>query len=315
MSAPASPESGARRDTLLAIACILGSAFTTIWMQSMIRVASEDMNILQIVFFRNLFGVFVLTPLLLHSGLSAFKTKRLGLMSVRAVVNICAMFAFFYGISVAPLADVSALGFTAPIFATVLAAFFLGETVRFRRWAAILIGFLGAMVIVRPGFSELNQGTVAILGAAMLWASVLLMIRVLGRTESSLTITLYMGLFMAPLSFVPALFVWVWPSWEQLGLYALIALAGTLGQLLIAQALKLGETSVVMPFDFTKLLLAAAAGYLFFGETPTVYTFVGGGMIFVAATYIAVREAELRRGWPGRRSKPPVSGPKISDPG
>lgn len=268
-------------------------AFAT--MHALVRHITQEVHVFEVAFFRNFFAVVALTPMFLRYGFSPLRTKRIGMLTLRGVLNIGAMLAFFYALSVTPLATVSALGFSAPIFATMLAMLLLGEVVRARRWMAIVVGFAGALVIIRPGIIELDYGMLAVLLSSGLWALALMVIKVLGRTESSLTITLYMGLIMTPLSLGPALFVWEWPSWEQLAWLAAVGAVGAIAQWSMTEALRLGDTSEVMPLDFLKLIWAAVIGYLAFGELPDLFTCIGGLMIFGGATYIAIRESEQRR--------------------
>jgi len=264
-------------------------------MHACVRHVTDDLDPLIVAFFRNVFGLAVILPILFRTGLAPFKTNRLGLLTLRAAVNVVAMLTFFYALSMTPLADVAALGFTAPVFATLLAMVFLGERVHLRRWTAILLGFAGTFVILRPGFETVSMGEVLVLISALTWSIALIIIKVLGRTESALTITIYMVLLMAPLSLVPALFVWRWPVGEEwLWLIAIGAL-GSLAQLTMTQGLKEGETQVVMPLDFFKLIWAAALGYLAFAEVPDLFVWLGGVMIFASAFMIARRENQLNR--------------------
>jgi drug/metabolite transporter (DMT)-like permease len=193
------------------------------------------------------------------------------------------------------LADVAALSFTAPIFATMLAIFVLGEVVRVKRWIAILAGLGGALLILRPGLGVLETGHLLTLFSAACWAIALTIIKVMARTESALTITIYMVLLMTPLSLGPALFYWTWPTWTELGWMALIGAVGTLAQLALTEGLKRGDTNVVMPLDFFKLVWAALIGFVLFAEVPDAFTWAGGAVIFVAATYIALRERSLKK--------------------
>ncbi len=264
-------------------------------MHALIRLVSEDLHPVQIAFFRNFFGLVAILPWYLRYGLAPLRTRRLGLHVLRAAVNVGAMFAYFMALSMTPIAQVTALGFTAPIFATLLAVLLLGEVVRLRRWAAIACGFAGALVILRPGFAPLDPGSLLTLGSALLWALTLIVIRVLGRSESSLTITSYMNILLTLLSFVPALFVWRTPDAQTLAWLLVVGVLGTLGQLAVAQSLKEAETSVVMPFDFCKLIWVAALGYLLFGEAPDLFVWLGGVLIFAGATVIAYRESQLAR--------------------
>lgn len=283
------------RDNVSAMGFVLASTVAFVAMYGLIKDLAESVHPLQIAFLRNLFGLLVLTPLFLRYGLAPLKTAKPGLMTLRAVINMGAMLFYFIALSLAPLADVAALAFSAPIFATILAIFVLGEVVGVRRWIAILAGLAGAFVILRPGFATLEIGHLFTLASAACWGVALLIIKVLARTESSLTITLYMGLLMTPMSLVPALFVWGPASLEQYGVMAVIGALGTAGQWLLAEGLKRGDTNVVMPLDFFKLVWAALLGFLAFGEIPDPFTWLGGVMIFASATYIALRERKLKR--------------------
>ena len=264
-------------------------------MHVLVRHLSGGLHPFEIAFFRNLFGLIVIVPWFLRYGTAVLKTQKLPLHLLRSALNVVAMLCFFYALSITPLSEVAALSFTAPIFATILAVLILHEVVRARRWVAILFGFAGTFVAIRPGFAEVGLGAMLLIVQSMLWGCALVVIKVLGRSDSSVTIAAYMTLLMIPLSLVPALWFWQTPSLDELGWLVLIGVIGTVAQLLMTQALKEGEAAVVMPVDFFKLIWAAILGYVFFAEIPTVYTWIGGTMIFAAATYIAYRESVLRQ--------------------
>jgi len=273
---------------------VVGTIFFSM-MHALIRYMSDELHAFELAFFRNVFGAIVVLPWLFRSGFAPLKTERLGLHSVRGLVNGAGMLMFFYAVTITPLADVTALSFTAPIFATVLAIVFLGEVVGARRWTAIFVAFFGALVILRPGLMEVSQGQILALSAAALWACALIMIKVLGRTDSSITIIVYMIIFQVPVSGLAAATVWVSPSFEQLCLMALMGVIGTLGQWLLVEALKAGDTNVVMPFDFLKMIWAVLFGFFFFNEFPDIFTWGGSAIIFGSAIYIAVRERKIVR--------------------
>ena len=264
-------------------------------MHALIRYMSAELHPFELAFFRNLFGLLVVAPWFMRYGLKPLKTKRLGLHALRAGINAMAMLMFFYAVSITPLADVAALSFTAPIFATVLAIFILGEVVGFRRWCAILFGFCGTLVLLRPGLEVVSDGQLLVVASASFWACALIVIKILGRTESSVTIITYLILLMAPLSVIPAAMVWSTPSFQQLGVMAAMGVLGTFGQLLMTQALKEGDTNAVMPLDFLKMIWAVLLGFFVFGEVPGIFTWVGGAMIFASITYIAYREHKVRK--------------------
>lgn len=263
-------------------------------MHALVRHVSGELHPFEIAFFRNLFGLVVIVPWFLRYGTGVLKTQRLPLHLLRAGLNVIAMLCFFYALSITPLSQVAALAFTAPIFATIFAVLILHEVVRMRRWLAILFGFAGTFIAIRPGFAEVGLGSVLLITQAVVWGFALVVIKIIGRTDSAVTIAAYMTLLMIPLSLVPALMFWQTPSLDALGWLALIGIVGTVAQLLMTQALKEGEAAVVMPVDFFKLIWASILGYVVFAEVPTVYTWIGGTMIFAAATYIAYRESVLR---------------------
>lgn len=203
------------------------------------------------------------------------------------------MLMFFYALSITPLAIVQALSFTAPLFTTVLAVFLLGERVRLRRWAAVSVGFTGVLIIVQPGVQPLDLGMVLVLGAAAVWALTMIIIKRLSNTDSPLTITAYVTIFLTLMSLVPALMVWKTPIGTQWGWLLFAAAAGSLGQLCIAKAFAYADATIVLPFDFAKIIWGSALGYLFFGEYVSATTWIGAVVIFSGACYIAFRERQL----------------------
>lgn len=259
-------------------------------MHGLIRHLSQELPPFEVAFFRNLFGIPILLPFLFRDGFAIFRTPRLRVHVIRSVGHVIAMLTFFYGLSTTELATANALGFTAPLFAAALATIVLGEVFRWRRWTALIVGFIGMLIILRPGIVALDTGPLLILCSSFVWGTVLVIIKSLGQRESVVTIVAYMIVFMVPLSLIPALFVWQWPNWEQLGLMVIMGMMGTAGHFLITAALKIADTAAVMPIDFLKLVWAAILGYLIFGEVPDFWTFVGGAIVFAAATYIALRE-------------------------
>ncbi len=274
---------------------MLGATLVFVFMHAAIRHIAHDVNPLEIAFFRNVLGFVFLAPVFLRYGLTPLRTTRFRLHFWRAVINLINMVTFYIGLRLTPLAEATALNFTAPLFATLLATVFLGEKVRLRRTLALAIGFTGAIVIVRPGFAALNPGALFVIFSATLWGGIMVTIKILSRTDSSLTITLWVLILMTVMSFPPALVVWQWPTAVQLGWLAFIAVTGTIGQLLLAQALKEAEATSILPIDFFRLIWAAVTGYFAFGEVPDLFTWIGGIMIFASATYIAFREKKLHR--------------------
>ncbi len=264
-------------------------------MAILIRHVSAELHALQIVFFRNLLALAWMTPWLLKVGAAGMKTDRIGMFGIRACISVVGMTSGFWAITLIPISDATALSFLSPIFATVGAALFLGEDVRMRRWAAVFIGFAGAMIVLRPGESMIHFGAILALVNAVGMAANKLVLKSLTRTERPEAIITYMVLLLTPLTFVPALFVWQTPSWEALGWMALLAACGTGGHYCMTRAFGLADLTVVMPFDFTRLPISALLAYLIFAEVPTIWTWIGGAVIFASTFYIARREAQVAR--------------------
>jgi drug/metabolite transporter (DMT)-like permease len=292
-AATARPAPVATGNALRGVLLMFVSTFFFASMHASIRHVSATIHPFEIAFFRSLFALVVVLPWFVRYGLAPLRTQRFGLHAARAVFNVFAMLSFFFALSIAPLSEVTALGFTAPIFATLLAALVLRETVRLRRWTAIGVGFMGVLIILRPGFEQVGLGQLLVLFSSMIWACALLVIKTLSRTDSSVTITSYMALLMIPLILVPAAFVWQWPDGGQLLWLILIGVLGGTGQLCVAEALHQADTALIMPFDFCKLLWITVIAYLAFGEVPDRFTWLGGAVVFTSVLYITYRERRL----------------------
>ncbi|WP_082181940.1 DMT family transporter [Aestuariivita boseongensis] len=268
--------------------CFSTIAFSV--MHALVRFVSQELPPVQVAFFRNVFGLAVLMPLLIRSRFAMLRTTRLGLHAARGIINILAMFLFFTALSLTPLATVTALSFTAPVFMAVLSVLFLGERFQIYRWLAIAFGFAGMLIILRPGIIPLDTGALLVTGSALLWAVAMMQIKILSRTDSSITIVAYMGIFLCLFSIGPAIWVWQPVSWENLAWMALIGLCGSLAQVSLSQAFKETDPTALMPFDFLKLIWTALIGMLVFSEIPDIYTWIGGAVIFSSGLLIAYRE-------------------------
>ena len=279
--------------TLRGITLMIAATILFSIMHASIKYMSTNLHPFEIAFFRNLFGLFVIAPWFIKYGLKPLKTEKIKLHAARSFFNVLAMLSFFYALSITPLAEVSTLGFTAPLFASILAVIFLKEIVGIRRIIAIIFGFIGTIVVIDPVYSSIDIGHFLVLFSASVWSISLIIIKILGKTESSVTITSYMVLFMIPLSGFASFFYWETPTLYDLLFLLLIGITGTSAQMLLAQALREGDTSIIMPFDFLKLIWAVCIGFLFFFEIPTINVWIGSIIIFCSTLYIAYREKVL----------------------
>ena len=260
-----------------------------------IRFAGEELEAMQIAFFRALFALLFMLPWAIRLGAASFRTRHLKFHIGRACISVFSMYFWFTAVIVLPLADAVALNFTAPLFVTVGAALILHELVGLRRWTATAIGFAGTLVVLRPGFVELSFHSALPILAALCVAANTLIIKRVTRHDAPGTIVLYMNLFLTPLALIPALFVWVWPSPGMWLLMIGLGLLAAVSHVLFTRAFVHADASAVQPFDYTRLPFVALLAYLCFGEIPSAWLWLGGSMIAGAAIYTAHREAVLAK--------------------
>ena len=287
----------AKPSTLRGMGWMLLSSVVVAIFNSIVRqISTTGLHPFEIAFVHSLFGVLFLSTTYLRHGFGLLKTRRLGLHTMRGTFNVTASLFMTSAVAITPLAKVAALSFSAPLFATVLALVLLGEVIRGRRMTALAVGFLGTWLVFRPGLVEVDLGSFLVLGFAACWGSTMIVMKSLARTESSLTMTLYVGLISTPLALIAALPFWVTPSWQQLAWLAALGAVGLARQLTLTQAFKEADATAILPLDFTRLIWMALIGYLAFSEVPDIWTWAGGLIIFSATTYITYREARHRAG-------------------
>jgi drug/metabolite transporter (DMT)-like permease len=260
-----------------------------------IRVVSEDIHTFEVVFFRNLFGLLAMLPLLGGVGLGMFRANNPGQLMLMSTWHLLGMVCYFLAILYLPIAEVTALSFSKPLFATVGAALILHEIVRARRWSAVGLGLVGVLIVLQPGAQTISRYAGLVLLGALLGAATSLMVKRLTATDGVSTIVWYQALFATVLALPLCLLQWRMP--DPTGWLLLLAngALGTLSWLSMTRAFFLADASAVVPFEFLRLPFAALVAYLWFAEVPSVWTWIGGAVIFGAAAYIAEREARLAR--------------------
>ena len=279
---------------LIAISLMIISGLFFVLMHSAVKYLSKEVHIFEIAFFRCALVIFVLAPVIIQQGKTIFKTKQPKMQFLRIITNSVAMLCFFYGISTTPLAQLTTLGFTVPIFATILAVIFMKEKIRLRRTTALIIGFIGTIVVMRPDIS-IELGALLIIFSSFLWSICLIFIKKLTQTDSAVTISLYFGIGMIPATFILAFPVMEAIDIRQFTILVFIAITGTLAQTIMNTALKKGELALLLPFDFLRLIWSVLIGYVLFAEEPTFTLWIGGFLIIGSTTYIAWREAKLKK--------------------
>ena len=283
-----------RQNTIKGMAYISVTAFCGALANAMIRHLSFTMHPLEIVFFRCLFGLVVFIPILMRQGLLPLKSKRPKLLLLRGLLQVVQLTFVVFSLSLTPLAKVAALRFSGPLFATITTLIFLGEKVHARRITALIVGFAGALVILRPGIVDTDLGAILALCAAVAWSGIQMTVKVLVRTESSVTITLYAAIIATPIAFLLTYHVLTMPTWQELFWLFLVGGLGSFAHICRAQAFKEADLTAVMPMEFSKLIWVSIIGFFLFGEVPEIWTWLGGIMIFSGSAYIALRERKLK---------------------
>jgi drug/metabolite transporter (DMT)-like permease len=276
---------------------MLGAGMVFAVMGALIKHVGQRLPVVEILFLRQLFVIVVMSPAFVRGFPAVFRTERLGLHMARVGLSAIAMITGFTALVHLPLAEATAISFSRTLFTTMLAVVILHEIVGWRRWTATAVGFLGVLVIVRPSPEGLNEYAILALVSAMFVAMVMITIRMLTRTESPATIIAYQSLFLSIILASPAWYFWVTPTWEELALTALIGGVMSVAQFTNIKAYANGEAAAIAPVEYIRLLGAAALGYAFFSEVPTVYTLIGAGII-IASTLYTVRRNAMRKAAP-----------------
>ena len=261
----------------------------------LVRQLSDQLHPLEITFFATCFGFLFSCFNIFKFGLGVFKTSRLTHHFYRGCINGVAISAWFTALTLLTLADASALNLMSPLCVSIGAVVVLNEYMGPRRWFALMLGALGALVVIRPGFEQISLGVWLVLITVLASAGQRLLGKSLVATDKSATCVLYLTLFMIPVSFIAATFVWEWPTYMNFLYLILIGALLNLGHYALMKSLSLADVSALEPVNFTRLVWGAIFGFWFFNETPDLYTWAGGFMIISATSYVAHREAKLRK--------------------
>lgn len=255
-----------------------------------VRYVGGAIHPFEVAFFSNLFSVFFYVPWLIRNGIGVMQTGQLPIHLIRGFVNAASITIWYMALWLTPLADATALSLATPLFVTLGAIIFLGETVGPRRWTALAIGAVGALIIIRPGFETINPGLMLVLVSGTFSAGTKLLAKHLSGYDSAMTCGAYVAIVQTPITFCLALFVWSWPSLEQLASLFAVGLLAALGHVTMVFALRNVDASFLEPFLFVRVVWAALIGYIAFSELPDFWTWIGAGIIIVATSYVARRE-------------------------
>lgn len=275
---------------------MIGAAASLTAMAVFVRLLTPQVHVLEQIFLRNVITLCLVLPWLLRAGLGVFRTTRLGGHALRNLFLYGGNVAWFFGVTLVPLADLSALQFTMPLFTIVMAALILGERVGVHRWTATAIGFAGALVIIRPGVIPVEVGAFVVLAAAFLYSCAFIVTKRLSSTETGTVVVFYMSLTITLYSFVPAMVVWQTPSWSDVPALLGLGVAGYTTHFCVTRSMAAADASYVVPFDFLRLPLSTAMGFALFAEPLNPWTWGGAVVIFGAVYYNTWKES--RGPWP-----------------
>ena len=269
-----------------ALLILLGEALLAV-MGALIKHLSQELPTELIVFYRNLFGLLLLLPIIFKSGFSQLKTQQLPMHILRASLGLTAMYGFFFVLGNMPLAEAFLVKLTTPFFMPIVAALWLGESIRRKNLAAIIIGFVGVIFILRPGTDSFEPIAIIGLGAAALAGSAKVCIRKMGGTENSVTIVFYFGLFSSCLSLIPLLWSWQVPLMHHWPYILCMGLMGTLGQLALTRAYRIANPGQIGPYVYSSVVYGAALGWFIWGEALLISTLIGSALIIAAGLWNA----------------------------
>lgn len=278
-----------------AIATMCFGIFCLVVNDAMAKWLTAYYHPLQIVFMRYALALpIVIVAVLSISGRAALQSRHLPVHALRGLLLVVAAFTFFTGLKFLPLAEATSLIFAAPIFITALSVPLLAEHVGRRRWAAVIAGFAGVLIIVRPGAAAFQPASLIVVATAILYAFIMISVRWIGRGDRFWTMMFHMAFFPALFSGLAVPFVWQSPQWPHMPLFFAMSVFGTFGLTLISQAFRLAPAAIVAPFDYTALIWASLFGWLFWEEIPTVWTYLGAAVIIVSGLYIVIRETRKK---------------------
>lgn len=276
------------------IALIVLGTMTLSSMHALVRFVSHEIDPFEIAFFRNLFGFLIFIPWLARRGVGVLKTGNIGLHLLRGGINSGSMMCWFWGLSLTPLAQATALIATMPIFVAIGASLYLRETVGSVRWIATVLGLAGTLVIVQPGVSTISTGFILIMCSTLFATGSRIFAKELSDTDGAATIVAWVTIIMTPITLVPALFVWKWPDLQSLIWLVAIGVLGTTSHVCIVRSYKWLDVSLVEPFMVLRMVWAAAIGFVVFAEIPTIETWIGGAIIAATIVYLALYEYNAR---------------------
>ena len=278
-----------------AIMLALIASFCAVLMSVFLKLAQEDSNVFTVGFLRFFFGLLLITPIIIQSNFKIYNTINFKLHILRCIINVPMMIFGFAALTYIPLEQIKAIGFLSPILVVILSVIFLGERIYLIRTFSLILGFIGTLIILRPGFIEINIGVYMVLASALLWSCVIIITKFMSKNDSAMTILTFQYTFVTLFTFPLAIVYWNNPSFISLIYTLLAAIVGTVLHLCINNAYKLSDLSIIQPVWFTQLVFASFLGFIIFGSLPDFFTWIGAILVFISVLIITYRENYLKK--------------------
>ena len=278
-----------------AVLLALTASFCAVLMSVFLKLAQSDVNVFTVGFLRFFFGFLIILPFILSSQLKIYSTNNFKFHLARSIINVPMMILGFAALMYIPLEQIKAIGFLSPIIVVILSVIILKEKIFLIRILALIIGFIGVIIILRPGIIEINIGAYMVLISGLMWSTVIIITKFMSKEDSPMTILTYQYTFVSLFTFPLALIFWTNPSYKSLLYTFLAAIVGTILHLCINTSYKLADLSVIQPVWFTQLIFASVFGFIIFGEIPDGWTWAGGILVFSSVLIITYRENYLKK--------------------
>ncbi len=264
-------------------------------MGTFIKLAQEELNVFTTGFLRFFFGFLIIIPYILKTKFKVFNTSNLKIHILRSALNLPAMLLGFAALAILPLEKITAIHFIVPLMVTILAVIFLKEKIYLYRSLALIIGFLGVLIILRPGIVDISIGIYMALTSSLIWSVVIVLTKKVSKDDSAITILshqyLYMSLFSLPL----VIYFWDQPNFKTIIFILCAAMSGTILHIALNHAYKLVDVSMTQPYSFLGLVVSSVIGYFVFSDKPDLYTWLGASVIFCGVILISYRELQLNK--------------------
>lgn len=275
---------------LIIISIIFGTLMGTF-----IKLAQEELNVFTTGFLRFFFGFLIITPYILKTKFEVFSTKNLKIHILRSALNLPAMLLGFAALAMLPLEKMTAIHFIVPIIVTILAVIFLKEKIYLYRSIALVMGFLGMLIILRPGIIDISIGIYMALISSLIWSVVIILTKKVSKDDSAITILSHQYLYMSLFSFPLVIYFWDQPSLKTIIFILCAAMSGTILHIALNHAYKLVDVTMTQPYSFLGLVVSSIIGYFVFSDKPDFYTWLGATVIFCGVLLISYRELQLNK--------------------